>query len=296
MSLAHYALIGCICLAWGGNFLASAYALQHFPPFLFTALRLGVLLLFLLPFLKPVARDQWGRLVAISLLSGALHFGLNFWALREAGDISSVAIALQSYIPMSALLAVWLLGEKIGWRTTTGICIAFGGVLVLGFDPLVLDAPAALLLTLTAALMLAFGTILMRGVRGVNTFQMQAWMALIGIPFLLVVSFAIEPPALPILATAKWLDWGGVFYSALVASLVGHGLLYYLVQRHPVSQVTPYLLIAPVIAVTLGVLVWGDRPGPKLMVGGAMVLIGVLIVAVRGAVKKRELPVADAEA
>ena len=55
-------------------------------------------------------------------------------------------------------------------------------------------------------------------------------------------------------------------------------------------------LIAPVIAVSLGVLVWGDRPGPKLWIGGAMVLLGVLIVAVRGAMKKRELPIPDAEA
>ena len=68
---------------------------------------------------------------AIALLSGALHFGLNFWALRAAGDISSVAIALQSYIPMSAVLAVVFLGERIGWRTWAGIGLAFGGVLVL---------------------------------------------------------------------------------------------------------------------------------------------------------------------
>ena len=92
-----------------------------------------------------------------------------------------------------------------------------GRVLVLGFDPLVLDAPAALLLTLTAALMLAFGTILMRGMRGVNTFQMQAWMALIGIPFLLVVSYAIEPPAAPIIVSTNTLG-GSLPASASLAS------------------------------------------------------------------------------
>ena len=255
MPASHLALILAICLAWGGNFLASAIALKHFPPFLFTALRLAVLLVCLFPFLKPIARGQRLRVGAIALLSGALHFGLNFWALRAAGDISSVAIALQSYIPMSAVLAVVFLGERIGWRTWAGIGLAFGGVLVLGFDPLVLDAPAALLMTLTAALMLAAGTTMMRGVRGVDVFQMQAWTALLGIPVLVAISAAIEPPAWPLMQSAAGKDWAGVAYSGLIASLVGHGLLYWLVQRHPVSQVTPYLLLAPVFEALLWPLV-----------------------------------------
>jgi O-acetylserine/cysteine efflux transporter len=280
---AHLVLVLVTCLAWGGNFLASAIALKHFPPFLFTALRLAVVLAFLFPFLRPIERGQRLRMATIALLSGALHFGMNFWALRRAGDISSVAIALQSYIPMSAVLAALFLGERIGPRTWGGIALAFGGVLVLGFDPLVLDAPAALLLTLVAALMLATGTTLMRGVRGVDVFMMQAWTALIGIPFLLAISAALEPPAWPLIANAAAKDWAGVAYSGLIASLVGHGLLYWLVQRHPVSQVTPYLLLTPLFAVGLGVAVWGDRPGPKLLLGGAMVLAGVLLVALRPA-------------
>ena len=290
MPLAHFLMVLAICVAWGGNFLASAIALKHFPAFEFTALRLAVVLACLFPFLKPVARGQRLRLLAVAVLTGSLHFGLNFVSLRVAGDISSVAIALQSYIPMSALLAVLMLGERIGWRTGAGIALAFAGVLVLGFDPLVLDAPGALLLTLAAAFTLALGTVLMRGLREVDTFQLQAWTAAIGIPFLLAVSAVLERDQVALLATAPWPAWGGVFYSGLVASLVGHGLLYWLVQRHPVSQVTPYLLIAPVFAVTLGVLVWGDRPGPKLILGGAMVLGGVLVVALRAIIRGRPMP------
>jgi O-acetylserine/cysteine efflux transporter len=287
MPVAHFLLILAICAAWGGNFLASAVALKQIPPFAFTALRLGVVLACLLAFLKPIPHGQRARVVAIALLNGALHFGLNFVALRMAGDISSVAIALQSYIPMSALFAVWFLGERIGWRTGLGITIAFAGVMVLGFDPLVLDAPAALLFTLVAALTLAMGTTMMRGLRGVDTFTLQAWTAVIGIPALLVVSAWLEPDALAAVRAADWRGWAGVAYSGLIASLVGHGLLYWLVQRHPVSQVTPYLLIAPLIAVCLGVWVWGDRPGPKLLIGGAMVLGGVLLVALRVLQKSR---------
>jgi O-acetylserine/cysteine efflux transporter len=281
MPLAHFGLVLLVCLAWGGNFLAAAAALQQLPPFLFTALRLAVVLVCLVAFLRPIASDQRARLAAVALLNGALHFGLNFWALRVAGDISSTAVALQSYIPMSALLAVWLLGERIPKRVVAGIVAAFGGVLVLGFDPLVMDAPVALFLTLVSAFTLALGTTLMRGMRGVGTFELQAWSAVIGIPFLLAASMLFERDHLTAIAAADWRAWGGVLYSGLIASLVGHGLLYWLVQRHPVSTITPYLLMAPVFAIGLGVAVWGDEPGPRLWLGAALVLGGVLLISLR---------------
>ncbi|MCB1607282.1 MAG: DMT family transporter [Xanthomonadales bacterium] len=275
-------LVLLICLVWAGNFLASASAMRHFPPLLFTALRMLVVLLVLMPWLKPVAPGMRLRLVAVALLTNVIHFGLNFWALRAAGDISSNAIALQSYIPMAALMAWWLLGEPIRWRSGLGIATAFLGVLVLGFDPLVLDAPFALVLCLSSAAVLALGMVLMRGLSGVHAFQLQAWSALMGVPLLTLSAAALEPLSLALLADARLLDWGGVVYSALGASLVGHGLLYVLVQRHPVALLSPFLLLTPVFAVALGVLVWGDRPGPRLWVGGALVLSGVLVVALRG--------------
>ena len=38
---------------------------------------------------------------------------------------------------------------------------------------------------------------------------------------------------------ASWVAWFGVAYAAVVASLLGHGLYYVLVQRHPVAMITP---------------------------------------------------------
>jgi len=42
-----------------------------------------------------------------------------------------------------------------------------------------------------------------------------------------------------------------------------------------------------VLAVVLGVLFWGDRPGPRLLLGGAMVLGGVLIIALLAMARTR---------
>ena len=284
------ALVLLICLSWALNFLTSALAMREIPPFLFTALRFALLAVPLVLFLKRPAPGQWPRLIAVALLVGVLHFGLSFSALRLAGDLSSPAIVMQSYIPMTALLAWWWLGERFAWRTGVAIAISFAGVLVLGFDPLVLDQPMSLLLMLVSAAFLAIGTVLMKGLRDLDVFSQQGWMALFSVLPLLAVSAALEPGALMKLPDVSWVAWTGALYAAFVSSLLGHGLFYVLVQRHPVAQVTPWLLLVPVLAVSLGIVFWGDRPGPRLWLGGAMVLGGVFIIALRAIAKARAIP------
>lgn len=281
MPAAHLAFIVLICLAWSGNFLASAAALLSLPPFLYTALRLAIVLVLLFPWLRRPAPGHWPRLVAVALLNGSLHFGVNFWALRAAGDVSSVAIALQSYVPMSVVLAAWLLGERIAGATVVAVVLSFAGVLVMGLDPVVTDEPLALVLCLLAALLLALGSTLMRRLEGVSAFSLQAWAALLGIPVMIAVSLLLEGDPIAQLRGAPWLAYGGAAYSAIAASILGHGGYYFLVRRHGVSAITPYLLLTPLFAVLLGVLVWGDRPGPRLVIGGALVLGGVLLIALR---------------
>jgi len=281
------ALLLLVVLSWALNFLTSAFALREIPPFLFTALRFGLLALPLVFLLKRPAPGQWPRLIAVGLCIGVLHFGLSFSALKAAGDLSSPAIVLQSYVPMTALLAWWLLGERFAWRTGVAIAISFAGVLVLGFDPLVLDRPLALVLMLVSAAFLALGTVLMKGLRGLDMVSQQGWTALIAVAPLLALSLVLEPGGVAVLGSVSWVAWLGVAYAAFVSSLFGHGLYYVLVQRYPVAQVTPWLLLVPVFAIALGIAFWGDRPGPRLWLGGAMVLGGVLAIALRTLAKSR---------
>jgi len=270
-----------VCLCWAVNFLTSAHALREIPPFLFTALRMAFVLALLAAFMRVPPRSQWLRLAGIALFTGVLHFGTSFLAIQLAGNLSSPAIVTQTYVPMAVLLAWWWLGERFAWRTALGIALSFAGVLVLGFDPMVLDRPLALFVMLGSSLMVAIGTVLMRRLAGVGLVDQQGWTAALSLPPLLATSALVEPGGFAALREATWIGWGGALYAAVFASLLGHGLFFKLVQRHPVAQVTPYLLATPVFAVLLGIAFWGDRPGPALWLGGAMVLGGVLVIAIR---------------
>ncbi len=290
MTPRHYVLLGFICLVWAANFLAAAWAVDWMGPVTFTVLRFALVLMLVAPFLRWPGNGQWPLLLACCWSMGALHFGLVFAALGRAADVSSVAILMQVYVPMSTLLAVLLIGERIGWRTSAGIGLALFGVCVVGLDPLVLAQLDALLLVLASAFFLALGTVLMRRLSGVGVFSFQAWNALLSLPPLALVAWWLESPQLAVLAaevpTSAWL---AVVYSAVGASIIGHGGFYWLIQRHPVSDITPYLLLVPVLAVILGVLVWGDRPGWRLLAGGALVLTGVLWVTLRGRYRRRRI-------
>ena len=287
MPVRHLFLAIVVCLAWAFNFTAGAQGMQHFSPLLFMILRFILLLLVVFPFLRKPPRGQLFRLVAVCLTIGALHFTVMFWALARSEDVSSVAIVQQTYIPMAVILAVPLLGERVGWRSILATGIAFIGVLVIGFDPMVLRQVDVLGLALVSAGFQALGSIYMRGIHGVPVMSFQAWTAIFSIPVLLAVSLLFEAGQISALRTAGPADWASVVYSAVIASLVGHGLFYYLVQRHPVTRVMPYMLLTPLFAVMFGVLVWGDRPGWRLLLGGALVLLGILMITLRAMRKAR---------
>ncbi len=284
----HFLLLFAICLIWAGNFIAAAFAVGELEPITFTVARYLLVLLLVFPLLRWPARDQWWRLLACCWTMGALHFALVFLALGRSTDVSSVALLMQIYIPMSTLLAIVLLGERIGWRSASGIAIAFCGVLVMGLDPLVLAQIDVVILVLVSAFVLALGTILMRGLKGVGVLNFQAWNAALSLPPLLLLAVLIEDPVTSLAAASGQPGvWLAVAYSAIGASIIGHGGFYWLIQRHEVNRITPYLLLVPVLAVLLGILIWGDRPGPRLLLGGGLVLAGVLWITLRARFRRR---------
>lgn len=281
MPLRDLALIFVVCLTWGFNFVAVARGMEQFSPYVFTVLRFTILFALLCPFLKLPPTGQRGRLAFVCLSVGALHFGTLFWALSMSQDVSSVAITQQTYVPMSVVLAMALLGERVGWRTLAAIGVSFAGVVVLSFDPLMLQQWNVIGIALLSALFQALGSVYMRGIRGMGAFSFQAWTAAISLPALLFASLLLDQGQVAMVTTADWADWSTVLYSALISSVIGHGLFFLLVQRHPVTAIMPYMLLTPVLAVVFGILVWGDRPGWRLLVGGALVLTGILAITLR---------------
>jgi O-acetylserine/cysteine efflux transporter len=274
------ALVVLINAVWGFNYVAGKYGVEHFPPLLFSTLRF-VLVGLLLAFAFQGLRANWRLVLLIATFSGFLHFALIFIGLKLARDISAIAFVAQLGIPFATILGVVLLGEKIRWRRQLGIGVAFAGVVLMGFDERVFGYIDAVILTVLGAASMAFGQVLMRRLRGIGVFALQFWIALVSAPNLFVLSLLLEQEHTAAILSAGFWEWSAVVYSAIGASMIGHGGVYYLLHRYPVSVVAPSLQLAPLFGVLSGVLFMGDVLTARMVGGGVMILLGAFVITLR---------------
>lgn len=280
MPLSHIALLLLVNLGWGGNFVAVKVGLAEMGPLFLSAFRFAILLVILLPWLR-IKPGQMKGIFWIALAGGPLHFGAIFTGLQMIGGAASAAMLAQLGVPCTILLAMIFLRERVGpWRLL-GMVLAFAGVAVMSFDPAVfehLDGVAVMILS-----QLAYGvaSILMRRLKGVSVFELQAWIALVSAPFLFAASFLFESGHAQQLQDLSWTGIGAIAYTVVGASIIGHGGIYFLYQRHPVSVIAPYLLLAPVFGVLGAVLVLGEVLTARMVIGGLIIFAGVAIVTLR---------------
>ena len=279
MRFSHLLLAVLVCFAWGLNAAAAKVGVTYMPPVFFTAMRFVFVLFCLSPWLKPVP-GKWNVLVPAVFFMGGLHFALIFTGAKLS-DASTMAIVNQLYVPISVLLAMFWLGETVPYRRWLGIVIAFCGVVIFSLDASVSSHLLGVLFLVVDAVSMAIGTVLLRRLSGVTPFVMQAWMAALGIPFLLLTSFTFESGQYAAIVSAPWQEWAALAYTVIAGSLIGHTGYYVLLQNYDVSLVASVLLLGPAIGVLGGVIILGEPFTPLIVLGSAMTLSGVGIVLMR---------------
>jgi drug/metabolite transporter (DMT)-like permease len=83
------------------------------------------------------------------------------------------------------------------------------------------------------------------------------------------------------LAAASPRAWGGVSYLVVFGSLVGFTAFAYCLNELPASTVGTYAYVNPMVAVVLGRLVLGEALTPGLLVGGALIVLSVVLTTLR---------------
>jgi drug/metabolite transporter (DMT)-like permease len=280
-----------VCVIWGTTYMAIRVAIDAMPPLLMTGLRWtfagGALAIYLL------ARGE--RVFSRTLWSSALLLGFLMLVLGNAGvaiaelwvpsGLTAVIVACTPFW-MSGVEALRRDGERITWHTVAGFALGFAGIVLLVWPQLAHGASGrgflyGVLSLQIAALGWAIGSSYSkRHVRaeGENVFSATALQMLAGGVMMLVAStvhgewsaVAFTPRSVVALA-----------YLTAIGALGGFVAYTYALRHLPVSLVSLYAYINPLIAVALGVAVLGEPFTARMAVAAALVFGGVAIIRAR---------------
>lgn len=283
MPLRHLGLILAISIFWGTNFVVAKYALLEMSPLLLTTLRFVIVSVILSPFLR-FHKDQLPLLLCIGLTAGAFNFGFFFLGLQYA-SASAAAVFVQLNAPFAVLLSIFFLGEHLSKHNIIGLALAFGGVMVLSFDPGIFTYKFGLMFVTLCAIFVAVSNVLMKKLKNVGVLDLQCHVALVSFPVLLLGSLVLEEGQMEAMKTASWIPWAAVLFMVFGANIIGHGGVYYLLQRYEVSRISTMLLLAPCIGVLSGVLLLNEPMSIRIAIGALITIGGIGVIATK--------PVAD---
>lgn len=276
------ALLALVTLGWGFTWPVIKLVLSEMPPLTYRGTCLvvggtGVLLLARLGGQSlAVPRGAWTRLLA---LSAGNIIGWNVFVVYGIAGLPSGRAALLGYtMPLwSAVLSVWLLGERLTPRRIASLALGMGGVVVLLAGDLagMATAVSGVLLMLGAAVSWAFGVVLMKRFRlAIPTSSLTGWMMLVGaVPIALGAVILERGRWHPISAAAGL----GLAYSIVIAFMFCYWAWNRLVLMVPVAVSSVSALATPVVGVLSGILVLGEPLTWREVAAGGFIIAAIAL-------------------
>jgi drug/metabolite transporter (DMT)-like permease len=274
-----------VCLIWGTTYLGIRIALETVPPLLMGGIRWTIAGALILVVLKmrgdsiPGPRE-WLALTVLGVLMIGFGNGGVIWAEQTLpSGLTAVFVAV---IPFWMVAVERLTGnaEPLSLRRMVGLLIGFGGIVLLVWPELELGEGAqflfGVLMTQLACLGWALGSSYGRR-RGPaeNVLAAAAFQMLFGGLVMLVAAWLHGE--LPLLSFNERTGVA-VGYLLLVGSVVGFTAYAYALKHLPLTTVSLYAYVNPVIAMILGTVILGEPLSPRLAVAGGIVLTGTAMV------------------
>jgi drug/metabolite transporter (DMT)-like permease len=267
----------------GGNAVGIRFSNRELDPLWGAALRfltaaaLFVALMAVLRLAVPRRRALLGAAL-FGLLQFGATYGLAYYALVELhAGFGQVLLAL---VPLLTLLLATAQGqERLRAAAVAGALLALVGVVLMSSAPIRESVPPlSLVAVLVSALCFAQAAVLVRRLPPVHPVAMNAVGMTAGAVALLVASLlAGEPHRLP----DDPETWVAVSYLVTLGSM-GVFLLYlYVLRRWAASRAAYAFVLIPIVTVVLSAWLDDEAVGPELLLGGALVLLGVYIGALR---------------
>lgn len=284
--LSAYIALGAICLIWGTTYLALRIGVLHFPPFLFVVIRQlisgvllgGFVLLFgkaPLPSRENVFRQAIAGFFMISMGNGLV-------AYAEVNIPSGVAAILCSLMPMMVILVNVTVNreEKPTIPIIFGVLVGLIGIVMIFGEHLrdfsKLEYQVGIALILLAVICWAGASVWLKKKNSEGNLFLNAGLQMLFgglwmIPFSLVlddyskVSWSTEAVV-------------SLAYLIVFGSIIAYACYSYTLRKLPMTILSLYAYVNPVVAVLLGWLILDEKLNMTIAIAILVTVTGIYIV------------------
>jgi drug/metabolite transporter (DMT)-like permease len=271
------------CLIWSTVWLFIKVGVRDVPPVTFGAVRLALALSVLLPIvlLRRTPLPQSGREWRLIGGTGVLLLGVNYallnWGIQFIS--SGLTAVLQAMTPAFGFIFAHLLlhDEKMTALKAAALGLGIAGVGLIFLDQLAAAGARGLLgsaAVVAAAICVAIAYVTMRR-SGAHLHPSAITSGQMLSALVPLTAYAAAVEGNPLATRWTWPAAVSVVYLALLGSVVGAWLNYWLLKRIGATKLLVMGLVEPLIAVWMGAAFLGESMNARTVVGGACILIGV---------------------
>jgi len=275
-----------VSLVWGSTYLAIRIGVQEVPPFWMAGVRLvaaGVILWGIALYRGnrfPRTFREWGWLTLTGTLILGVAIGGMFWAVQYLDSGMAALLACFSPLLMALYGSIGADGDRLDPSILFGLLVGLVGIAVL-VDPHWSIGSASMPLIAVAVILVGAnawsgGSVLSkRRLKDIPPLVSASIHSLSGGLFLLGIDLLTRHEPLPRISGVAW---ASILYLVIFGSVIAYSAYIYLVTHLPPAKAGTFTFINPVVAVFLGWLILDEPVTGRLLIGGLIIFVGLMLV------------------
>lgn len=272
-----------VILIWGSNFVVVKWGLDRMPP---TSLGVWRFVLSFFPacLLLRLRQPRWGLMAVFGVITGVGQFGCLYFAMRGFISPGLASIVVQTQAFFNVGLAVLVLKERVRFAQILGCLLAGAGLTLIAVGAGSSATPIGIGLCLLSALSWASCNVLLRAKQfSGDLLPFLVWSSLFSAVPLMIIALLFEgrEAVLFPLAHGDAVLWAIIGWQGFANTLFGYVIWNGLIRTYSLSRIGPLTLLVPVVALSLSVLLLGERLTSLEAAAATLIVAGVALPLLR---------------
>jgi len=295
--------LGIMYIAWGTTYIGIAFTIETMPPLISMSFRFVAASLALFVFIG--FRSGWNALrisrkeMTSAVFLGVLMLGTGLGTMAFAEKVVPIGVAslIVAAMPIWTALFRTLDNDRPKISSLVGIVGGLIGIGIIMLPGHTIARPDSggqnitlwMFIILFGNLCWSLGSFIAPRMETPSNPLILSTYEMAGAGVALFIAGMIHQESISDFMDASSRSWSGWFYLVTVGSLIGYTVYTWLLENAPITLVSTYAYVNPIVAVALGIIIFNETLTPNILLGGFIVIVSVAIVVAVESVKKQTL-------